>query len=353
MDTVIRRDDYLNALITRKNNHLIKVITGIRKSGKSFCLNTLFKNHLLETGVPQDHIIRMDFDLYENKEYQNPAIFYPWIREQIKDDGQYFILLDEVQLLDEFVSILNSLADKKNCDVYVTGSNAKLLSKDISTELGGHTDQIHMYPLSFSEFMSYYPGNKYAGYNEYAFYGGLPLVVLQEDAKSKEVLLKEMIEETYLSDILGRNQLRKGSDMEDLLNILSSTIGNITDAKKLERSFRTIKNATISNVTVSKYLTILEDAFLIESAKTYDIKGKRYMKIPAKYYFMDMGLRNAQINFRKTREVSHSMENVIYNELCMRGYKVDIGNVPVTELNRNKKPVKKQLEVDFIATKGS
>lgn len=348
----IKRNYYLEQMIRRKNNGLIKIVTGIRRCGKSYLLRTLFKNVLLADGVASDHIIEMAFDLFDNMEYRDPKVFYPWIMAQLKDDGKYYILLDEVQMLGEFVSVLNGLADKKNCDVYVSGSNAKFLSRDITTEFGGRGDEIHMYPLSFSEFMSVYDGNKYDGWNEYISYGGIPLVVLADTEEQKVALLDNLFKETYISDVVKRNKIRNVGEMEVLLNILSSAIGSLTNPNKLKNTFKSVGNSKITATTITKYIEYLEDAFLVESAKRYDIKGKSYIGTPLKYYFMDMGLRNARINFRQM-EVTHSMENVIYNELRMRGYGVDVGNLTIVENRKDAKAVKKQLEVDFICSKGS
>lgn len=315
-------------------------------------MRTLFKNHLLGEGVPQDHVIEMSFDLFENLAYQDPNVFYPWVKSQIKDDGQYYILLDEVQLMHEFVSVLNGLAEKKNCDVYVTGSNAKFLSKDIATEFGGRGDEVHMYPLSFSEFMTVYQGNYYDGLNEYMTYGGIPIVVLADTAEQKMALLENLFSETYIRDIKMRNKLRNVGEMEALLDILSSGVGSLTNPNKLCNTFRTVNKSKITATTITKYLEYLEDSFLIEQAKRYDIKRKSYIGTPQKYYFTDLGLRNSRIGYRQI-EVTHSMENVIYNELRIRGFKVDVGNLTVTERDKNQKLVKKQLEVDFICTRGS
>lgn len=352
MNIEIKRDYYLEQLISRMDNGLIKVVTGIRRCGKSYLLRTLFKKYLLEQGVSEDHIIEMAFDIYDNIEFRDPKVFYPWVKEQLKDGEKYFILLDEVQMLDEFVSVLNGLADKKNCDVFVTGSNAKFLSRDIATEFGGRGDEIHMYPLSFSEFMSVYDGHYYDGWNEYITYGGIPIVVLADTDEQKMALLDNLFKETYIRDIASRNKVRNVGEMETLLNILSSAIGSLTNPNKLQKTFKSVNQSKITATTITKYIEYLEDSFLIEEAKRFDIKGKSYIGTPMKYYFMDMGLRNARLNFRQM-EVTHSMENVIYNELRKRGYRVDVGNIMIVEPGKNGKPVKKQLEVDFICSKGS
>lgn len=352
METEIKRDYYLEQLIKRKNNGLIKVITGIRRCGKSFLLRTIFKRYLLENGVDENHIIEMAFDLFDNIDYRDPKVFYPWAKEQIKDEGQYYFLLDEVQMLGEFVSVLNGLADKKNCDVYVTGSNANFLSKDIATEFGGRSDEIRMYPLSFSEFMAFYIGNRYDGWNEYIIYGGIPLVVLAETEEQKMILLDNLLKETYIRDIVKRNKIRNIGEMETLLDVLASAIGALTNPNKLQNTFKSVNKSRITATTITKYIEYLEDAFVIEEVNRYDIKGKSYIGTPMKYYFMDLGLRNARINYRQM-EVTHSMENVIYNELRMRGFRVDVGNLNIVEKGKDGKPVKKQLEVDFICNKGS
>lgn len=352
MNIEIKRDYYLEQLISRMDNGLIKVVTGIRRCGKSYLLRTLFKKYLLEQGVSEDHIIEMAFDLYDNIEFRDPKVFYPWVKEQLQDGEKYFILLDEVQMLDEFVSVLNGLADKKNCDVFVTGSNAKFLSRDIATEFGGRGDEIHMYPLSFSEFMSVYDGHYYDGWNEYITYGGIPIVVLADTDEQKMALLDNLFTETYIRDIVVRNKVRNVGEMETLLNILSSAIGSLTNPNKLQKTFKSVNQSKITATTITKYIEYLEDSFLIEEAKRFDIKGKSYIGTPMKYYFMDIGLRNARLNFRQM-EVTHSMENVIYNELRKRGYSVDVGNIMTVEPGKNGKAVKKQLEVDFICSKGS
>ncbi len=352
MEIEIKRDRYLEQMIRRRHNGLIKIVTGIRRCGKSYLLRTLFKNALLADGVTPDHIIEMAFDLYDNIEYRDPRVFYPWIKGQLLDGGRYYILLDEVQMLGEFVSVLNALADRKNCDVYVSGSSARFLSKDIATEFGGRGDEIRMYPLSFSEFMSVYSGDKYDGWNEYISYGGIPLVVLADTDEQKTSMLDTLLKETYLRDIVRRDRIRNAGEMEALLDILASDVGSLTNPNKLKNTFKSRGSSRITATTITKYIEYLEDAFLIEAARRYDIKGKAYIGTPLKYYFMDMGLRNARIRFRQM-EVDRAMENVIYNELRMRGYSVDVGNLTVVESGGDKAAVKKQLEVDFICRKGS
>lgn len=362
----IRRDFYLDKLIKRRNNGLIKVITGIRRCGKSYLLNTIFYQYLIRSGVEENHIIRFAFDsaddLYligeslikieKEKRGVDPEKFMEYIRSSITEKGMYYLLLDEVQMLDCFESVLNGYLRKDNMDVYVTGSNAKFLSKDIITEFAGRGDEIHMYPLSFSEFMSVYQGDKYEGLSEYMLYGGIPPVVLRDGLHEKAAMLENLFSEIYMSDIYKRNRIRNQGELEDLLNILSSAIGSLTNPEKLKNTFKSVKKSRITSNTIRKYLDYFEDSFLIESAQRYDIKGKTYIETPRKYYFSDLGLRNARINFRQF-EQTHSMENVIYNELRMRGYRVDVGIVPIAEKDKNGKVTRKQLEVDFVCNLGS
>lgn len=348
----IKRDYYLNKLIAKKHNGLIKVITGIRRCGKSYLLFTLFKNHLTESGVADDHIIEIPFDSFENKKYRDPEILYTYVKEQIADGGMYYILLDEVQLLDEFESVLNGFMRMKNVDVYVTGSNARFLSKDIITEFRGRGDELHIQPLSFAEFMSVYDGNKYDGWNEYVLYGGLPPVVLLRTAEQKIELLKSLFQETYINDIISRHSVKHRDEFEELINILASAIGSLTNPKKLTDTFKSKKNKVISSNTIKSYLDYLCDAYVVSRATRYDIKGKKYIDTPQKYYFSDVGIRNACINFRQLEE-NHTMENVIYNELIARNFNVDVGIITSTGKDNDGKFVRKQLEVDFVCNKGS
>lgn len=362
----IKRDFYLNKLNNRKHNGLIKVITGIRRCGKSYLLNTLFYQHLLANGINESHIIRFAFDsaddLYlmgeslielekENRKV-DPEKFMAYIRSKISDKEMYYLLLDEVQLLDCFESVLNGYLRKDNMDIYVTGSNAKFLSSDIITEFAGRGDEIHMYPLSFSEFMTVFHGDKYEGLSQYMLYGGIPLVVLREEVGDKAAALSNLFSEIYVRDISKRNKVKNLSELEDLLNILSSAIGSLTNPEKLKDTFRSVKKSKITAATIKKYLGYFEDSFLLEAAHRYDIKGRAYIATPQKYYFSDLGLRNARINFRQF-EQTRAMENVIYNELRMRGYNVDVGVVPIAEKNKEGKVIRKQLEVDFICNLGS
>lgn len=324
----------------------------MRRCGKSYLLFTLFKEHLLSDGIDEDHIIEIAFDAFENKKYRDPDVLYPYLKEQIKDDAMYYVLLDEVQLLGEFESILNSLIRMKNVDVYVTGSNARFLSKDVITEFRGRGDEVHMYPLSFAEFMSVYPGTKQDGWNEYMLYGGIPLVLEFTTPDQKIAFLKSLFEETYISDIVGRHNIRNKAELEELLNILSSAIGSLTNPQKLSSTFQTVKKKKISNSTIKRYIDYLCDSFLIDSAIRYDVKGKKYIDTPVKYYFTDMGLRNARLNFRQIEE-THSMENIIFNELKMRGFNVDVGVIMQYETNEKGSNIRKQLEIDFVCNQGS
>ena len=352
MKMEIRRDTYLNKLISKRHNGLIKVITGVRRCGKSYLLFELFREYLRKSQIPDDHIIEMAFDAYENKKYRDPEIFFPYLAERINDQDQYYVLLDEVQLLGDFESILNSLVRRKNVDVYVTGSNAKFLSKDIITEFRGRGDEVHMYPLTFAEFMSVYEGEKADGWRDYVLYGGIPLVLTFTTPDQKGDFLKSLLEETYISDIIGRNNVRNKAELEELLNILSSSIGSLTNPSKLSATFKSVKHTTISKVTIKRYIDYLEDAFLIDSAIRYDIKGKKYIDTPSKYYFTDLGLRNARLNYRQVEE-THAMENIIFNELKVRGYNVDVGVVVMNETDPAGKKIRKQLEIDFVCNKGS
>ncbi len=348
----IKRDYYLQKLISKKHNGLIKVITGMRRCGKSYLLFSLFKKHLQEGGVPEDHIIEIAFDSFENKKLRDPEILYPHVKNQLTGEGMYYILLDEVQLLGEFESVLNGFMRIPNVDVYVTGSNAKFLSKDIITEFRGRGDELHMGPLSFREFMSVYNGNKYDGWNEYVLYGGLPPVVLLTAAEQKIEFLKRLFDETYINDIVGRHKIRNKDEFEELINILSSGIGSLTNPKKLADTFKTKKSKKLSVNTIKSYLDYLCDAFVVSRVTRYDIKGKKYIDTPQKYYFSDVGLRNARINFRQLEE-NHTMENIIFNELISRDFNVDVGIVVVSGKDGDGKQVRKQLEVDFVCNKAS
>lgn len=349
---IIKRDTYLNRLISKKHNGLIKVVTGIRRCGKSYLLFNLFKNDLLAEGTDESHIIEIAIDTFENKRFCDPNIFYPYLREQINSEGMYYVLLDEVQLLGEFESVLNSLIRMKNVDVYVTGSNARFLSKDVITEFRGRGDEVHLYPLSFAEFMSAYSGTKQDGWNEYMLYGGLPPVINISNPEEKINLLKSLFEETYISDIVGRHNVRNRAELEELLNILSSAIGSLTNPAKLSAAFKAVKQKVISNATIKRYIDYLCDSFLVDSAVRYDIKGKKYIDTPVKYYFTDLGLRNARLNFRQLEE-THAIENIIFNELKIRGFNVDVGVITLNQANEKGHGIRKQLEIDFVCNKGS
>ena len=348
----IERNLYLNQLINRKHNGLIKVVTGLRRCGKSYLIFHLFKNYLLANGADPNRIFECAFDVFENKQFQDPNVLYPYLKERISDKGQYYLLLDEIQLLKDFESVLNSLLRMGNVDIYVTGSNAHFLSKDVITEFRGRGDNVHLYPLSFGEFMSVYQGTKQDGWNDYMLYGGLPPVVNFSTPDQKISFLKSLFEETYISDIVGRHRIRNRQELEELLNILSSSIGSLTNPTKLSNTFQSVKKKTVSNTTVKNYIEYLCDSFLIDGAIRYDIKGKKYIGTPVKYYFTDMGLRNARLNFRQLEE-THTMENIIFNELKIRGFNVDVGVITQYESNEKGNGLRKQLEIDFVCNKGS
>lgn len=349
---IIVRNKYIRQLIENRHNELVKVITGIRRCGKSFLLFNLFKQQLQKEGVDNDHIIEMAFDDFGNRKYRNPDKFYQYIKSLIKDENMYYILLDEVQMMNEFEDVLNGLLHIPNADVYVTGSNAKFLSKDIITEFRGRGYQIHISPLSFSEFMSVYQGNKEEGWIEYLQYGGLPPVVLQPTAEGKIKLLKDLWKETYLIDILNRNRIKNNAELEELLCMLASGIGGLVNPQKLSNTFKTNKNITIAPATLKNYIDYCSDAFLIEEANRYDVKGRKYIGTPMKFYFSDLGLRNALLNFRQI-EKTHLMENAIYCELRRQGFNVDVGVVVFNGKDENGVSFRKQLEVDFVCNKGS
>ena len=345
-----QRDVYLNELLRRRGNGFVKVITGLRRSGKSYLLRTLFRRRLLTEGVPESAIVEMAFDERDNRKFRDPDVFYDFAKDKLKQSGTVF-LLDEIQFLDDFESVLNGLLGK-GAEIYVTGSNAKFLSKDVITEFRGRGDEIHLTPLSFAEYFAAFGDDRYSRFQEYMLYGGIPLVALAETAEDKIAILKNLYTETYLRDIVGRNKIRKPAELENLLDILSSNIGTMINPEKLRGLFRSVKRTNITAATIGKYLGFLEDAYLVEAAKRYDIKGNAYIETPLKYYYSDLGLRNARLNFRQLEE-SHSMENVIYCELRRRNFNVDVGVVTVSEKNRSGNYCRKQLEVDFVANKGS
>ena len=346
-EKVIERNDYLNKIIARKGNGLIKVITGIRRCGKSYMLNNLFYNYLIEDGVKDDHIIKLALDREENVEYHDSKKLNKYILSQIKDDDIYYVLIDEIQLADGFEFVLNGLLYEKNIDVYVTGSNSRFLSSDIITEFRGRGDEVRIYPLSFAEFVNAYDGDRYEAWNEYITYGGMPLILRQHTDEQKSRYLMSLYDLTYKKDIVDRNSIDKPDILDALINILASSVGSLTNPQKIYNTFISNGITDISKNTIISYMDYLLDSFLIEKAQRYDVKRKKYIQTPQKYYFADIGLRNAKLNFRQQEE-NHIMENIIYNELLIRGYNVDVGVVEVREDN-----ARKQLEVDFVCNQGS
>lgn len=344
---IIERNSYLDKLIVRKENGLIKILTGIRRCGKSFMLDPIFKNHLLESGVKESHIIKIDLDDIENSKYLNPKELNDFVKSQIKDNETYYILIDEIQKVDNFEAVLNGFLHKRNLDVYVTGSNSKFLSSDIITEFRGRGDEIRIFPLSFKEFISTFEGNKYEAWNEYITYGGMPLILQQKTEEQKSNYLSSLFNLTYKKDIIDRNSINKDDVLDNLINVLASSVGSLTNPQKIYNTFISNGFKDISKNTIIAYMNYLLDSFLIEKVERYDVKGRKYIQTPQKYYFADIGLRNARLNFRQQEE-NHLMENIIYNELIIRGYNVDVG---VVEDRRGKK--RKQLEVDFVCNQGS
>lgn len=349
---IINREKYLQKLINRMQNGLIKIVTGIRRSGKSFLLFEIFKSYLLRKGVDEKHIIEVELDRWENKKYRNPEAIMEYIKSRIIDSDEYYLLLDEVQMLEDFEEVLNSLLHIEKLDIYVTGSNSKFLSKDVVTEFRGRGDEVHVFPLSFSEFMSVYDGDKYQGWADYVIYGGLPLCVTMRTAEQKEEYLSKLFEETYIKDIIERNHIVRVQELGDLINVLASGTGSLTNASKIAATFNSSIKSDISLNTVRSYIEYLKDAFIVNEANRYDVKGRKYIGTPLKYYFEDVGLRNARLGFRQTEE-NHLMENVIYNELRIRGYHVDVGVVKKRSLTTEGRQENKQLEIDFIANMGS
>lgn len=347
----IRRDRYLERLIAHKGNGRVKIVTGIRRCGKSYLLFQLFKRHLIETGVELNHIIEIQLEDRSNKELRNPDACLAFIKKQIKDQKPYYLLIDEVQLMDEFEEVLNSCLHIQNLDTYVTGSNSKFLSKDIITEFRGRGDEMYLRPLSFKEFKTIQPDKPFDDvWTEYMTFGGLPYCALLPSREEKADYLKHLFDEVFLRDIIERNRVQNDAQLESLLNVISSAVGSLTNPKKLEDTFTSSRTGTLSAFTIKQYLDYLCDAFMIEQAERYDIKGKRYISTPYKYYFTDTGLRNARLNFRQLEE-THLMENVMYNELCLRGYSVDVGVVEINERQEDGKYVRKQIEVDFVCNK--
>lgn len=347
----IKRDLYLNRLIERRENGLIKVVTGIRRCGKSYLLFNLYYRYLLESGVDASHIIRIPLDDEDYEELHDSKKLSAYIKERLSNDEMWYIFLDEVQLCKGFEAVLNGLNRRENVDIYVTGSNSKFLSSDVLTEFRGRGDEVRVYPLSFSEYVSAYPGDKYEAWNDYFTYGGLPLILNRKTDELKSRYLIDLCRELYLKDIEDRNNLRGDNVMSTLLNILASAVGSLTNPTKLANTFAT-NGIPTTDKTISTYIGYLIDAFFISKAERYDIKGKKYIASPFKYYFTDVGLRNAQLNFRQQEE-NHIMENIIYNELLVRGFNVDVGVVEISERSESGKPVRKRLEVDFICNKGN
>ena len=347
----IKRDIHLNRLISRKNNRMIKVVTGVRRCGKSYLLFELFCNHLKEQGVDDRHIIRVDLEDRRNELLRDPDTLLQYIDSRFVDTDMHYILLDEVQLVHEFEDVLNSFLKVKNADVYVTGSNARFLSKDVITEFRGRGDEVRIAPLSFSEFMSVRSGNRDDLLNEYMTYGGLPQVVLTEDENAKAEYLKNVFTHTYLRDIKERYGIRRDGDIEDLMDIIASNLGTLTNPTRIENTFRSVKHSTITKDTIKSYLDMLQDSFLVNKSLRYDIKGRRYIDTPSKYYFEDTGLRNARLGFRQT-EFPHLLENVVYNELRLRGFSVDVGQVEITGRTEHGNRKRSLLEVDFVCNKG-
>lgn len=347
----MNRDRYLQKLVRKMHNGMVKVVTGLRRSGKTYLLFTLFYDYLLKNGVQEDHVIHIALDDFANREFRNPDALYRYVKSRIADDKMYYILLDEVQMVSEFEDVLNGFLHIPNADSYVTGSNAKFLSKDIITEFRGRGDQIHLYPLSFSEFFHDYDGSKASAWQEYSLYGGLPKIRTMSDPHDKASYLEGIFAETYLKDILERNDVRNPAELSEMLDYLASGIGGLSNPKKLSDTFKSVKNVSIHPDTVKSYLDYFDDSFLISRAVRYDIKGKKYFSTPCKYYFTDIGLRNARLRFRQYEE-THIMENIIYNELISRGYSVDVGMVEHTERTAEQKKIQKQLEVDFVCNRG-
>lgn len=343
----ISRQQYLNELVSARGNKLIKVITGIRRCGKSYLLDPIFKNYLINDGIKENHIIKLDLDLIENSEYKDPMKLFNFVIDKIKDNDMYYVLLDEVQLVENFESVLNSFLKKPNLDVYVTGSNSKFLSSDIVTEFRGRSTEIKIYPLSFKEFVSLKKIDENKAWKEYILYGGLPPVVLQENEKQKREYLASLFETTYLKDIIERNDIKRKDVLDGVVNILSSSVGSLTNPMNIYKTYISTGDKDISINTITSYIEHLENAFLIKKVERYDVKGRKYISTPFKYYFTDIGLRNVRLNFRQQEE-NHLMENIIYNELLIRGYSIDVGVVEA----RNKDG-RVYYEIDFVCNMAS
>ena len=349
---IINRQKYLEKLISRRGNGLVKVVTGPRRCGKSYLLSTIFKKYLLESGVAANHIIEIALDDEEHEVLLDRHKLGQYVRERIIDESTYYVMLDEIQEVDGFERVLNGFLKMPNVDVYVTGSNSTLLSSEISTIFKDRGDEIRMHPLSFSEFMSVYKGSKSEGWDEYFMYGGLPLVLSYKNPEDKEDYLIRLFEKTYISDIVERRKIRNRDELDELVNILASAIGSLTNPSKLENTFKSEKKIDFSHQTINTYIRYLKDAYILSDAQRYDIKGEKYINTPLKYYFEDIGLRNARLNFRQAEE-THIMENILYNELKIRGFKVDVGVVEKYGKDQAQKTIKNMYEVDFVASKGS
>lgn len=343
----IKREQYLNELVSSRENKLIKVITGIRRCGKSYLFDPIFKNYLLESGIKEDHIVKLDLDLIENKKYREPMELFNYVMGKVTDKEMYYILLDEIQLVDNFEDVLNSFLKKTNLDVYVTGSNSKFLSTDIITEFRGRSTEIKIYPLSFSEFVELKNVSIDTAWKEYILYGGLPPVILQEDEKQKREYLHSLFETTYIKDIIERNDIKRKDVLDSVINILASSVGSLTNPMNIYKTYTSVGDKDISINTITSYIEYIENAFLVKKVERYDVKGRKYISTPFKYYFTDLGLRNVRLNFRQQEE-NHIMENIIFNELLIRGYTVDVGVVETRNSDG-----RTYYEIDFICNMAS
>lgn len=349
----ILRPTYMRQLIDAQNNGLIKIVSGIRRAGKSYLLKNLFRAHLVEQGVPADHILLIDLEGRQNKPFRNPDYLLDWVEQKMQDSAPYYIIIDEVQHVEDFVEMLGSLVLKENADVYVTGSNSHFLSSDIATEFRGRSDEIHVYPLSFEEFMSAYEGDKEDGWQEYYTYGGLPKILSIKGDDKKATYLRNLYRTVYLSDIYERHTIENKDEFEELVRVLASSVGSLVSASNIANTFKSIKKLqNLTYNTISTYIGYLKDAFLIEESERYDIKGRQYIGALSKYYFKDCGLRNAILSFRQTEE-NHLMENVLYNDLRGRGFQVDVGNINIRVRDENGVQQRVTLEVDFVCNLGS
>ena len=349
---MIRRDSYLNKLIERKHNGQIKIVTGIRRCGKSVLLNELFTEHLRNNGIEKDHIIQLSMEGYANIKFRDPSFTYQYVTERIIDEKTHYIIIDEAQMMTDFMEVLSSLQQIKNADVYVTGSNSRFLSSDIKTEFRGRGDEIRLHPLRFSEYITAYDGDRMDAWDDYFTYGGMPQILSYSSSRSKADYLKDLFEQTYIKDLIEHNQIRKEEKLDDLVNILASQTGSYTNPTKLENTFRTVRNEVFAHSTIDHYINCMEDAFIVSRAAKYDVKGKRYINTPYKVYFEDVGLRNARLNFRQVEE-NHIMENILYNDLRARGLSVDVGVVEAFTKDASNKTVRKEYEVDFVVNSGS